>query len=137
MLKLKINTTRQITSNDLRIACDPPLLFEVRSFIAPDLVDKIADWERAGSKDANIGAALVAQVFVSVTQDGETYPLTSLSDVGALQETIEAASPGQAGGFICAMLEGFTANHYRFFRGGPTGLTASPPVSVNGSAQPV
>jgi len=136
MLKLKINTTRQINSNDLRIACDPPLYFDVRTFIPPDLVDKIADWERAGSKDFGTGAALLAQVFVSITQDDQTYSLSSPVEVNDLRETIEAANPGQGDGFICAMLEGFTANHYRFFRIGLTGSPALPPVSANGSAQP-
>lgn len=135
MLKLRINATRQISTTDLRIAWEPPLFFEVRTYIGADLNGKMADWEQAGSSNAGTAAGLIAECFVAVSQDGQSYPLTTQADVLALRDTIEEAAPGQGDMYLCAILEGFIREHYSFFRRGERSASAtSSPVSENGKA---
>lgn len=134
MMKLTIHTTRQISSADLRLAIDPPLSFEIRSYISYDLNLRLAEWQNAGRNNASEAAALINQLFVSVGQNGHLYPLNSPEAVNALRETIEATNPGEGDNFLIAMLNGFVINHYNFFSIERNGSAPSLPASENGSS---
>lgn len=125
MLNLTIHTTRRVSSGDLRLAIEPPLMFEVRGYIAFETNMRLAEWQNAGRSNAAEAAELISLLFVSVSQDGNVYRLDSREAVEALRETIEAQSPGEGDAFIIAMLYGFTVSHFNFFSSGRNGSAIS------------
>lgn len=134
MLNLTIHTARRVSSNDLRLAIDPPLFFEVKSYLTFDLNTRLVEWQNAGRSDVGEAADLVSRIFISVGQNGHVYPLHSREAVGELRETIEAGNPGEGDNFIVALLNGFVVSHFSFFSREQTGSALSQPTSGNGSS---
>lgn len=135
MLNLKINTTRRISTADMRLALDPPLYFEVKTYINAALNSRMADWEEAGlSRDTETAAEIISQVFISVIQDTVAYPLTTKADALALRDAIEEAGPGLGDEYLAAILTGFIGNHYRFFMTvPPASVSLSPELDTGNS----
>lgn len=129
MIKLGNVTTRKVTSGDLKIACNPPLVFEIKTVFPRPVLREAAKWQTDGSSDAGIAATLASRLFVSVSQNGDRYPLGSQEAIEQLRLAIEDQVPGSGDDFICSLLEGFINDHYDFFTKELTGSeTLLPPV---------
>lgn len=134
MLNLTINTTRKVSTAEMRMACDPPLYFQVRAYFGVEISQQMVNWQQAGARDAVGAADILSQVFLSVSQNGDSYSLTTPANVLALREAVEANSPGEGDGFLCALLENFVSNHYAFFTKAENGSAPSSPHSDDGSS---
>jgi hypothetical protein len=132
-MKLLVKVTRILTTDDLDLTCDPPLSFEVTGNVEPSIFKAVQEWEAAGFELERC-AELVGRVFISVTQDGQTYSLNGKAAALALYEAIEESNPGAAYQFMVRLLENFIQNHLRFFVSRRSGSPPSAPPSENGSA---
>ena len=113
-MQLQYNNTRWISTADLHIACDPPILFEVRTRLSPEWAQLHLDWEEAGGEDADVACEIVGRAFVHVAQGNEKYPLHNKEGAKVLRDAIEKGSPGEGDDFICHLALRFAQNHYRF-----------------------
>ena len=113
-MKIIYNPSRKITTGDLFIACDPPMLFEVKSRLSSDWATKHLAWEAGGSEDITIALELVSTGFLAVAQNGERYDLDSIEAATALREAIEGGNEGEGDTFICDIVSSFAHNHYSF-----------------------
>lgn len=107
-MKLKAKVTRTITTDDLEIYCDPPLTFEASGRINDKLTAELKQWYQNGY-DPQKTLDLIPQLFLNVSQDGQTYPLESRGDAEALQEALGA-------GFLVDLVEAFWDYDFRFFQ---------------------
>lgn len=133
-MKLSVQTTREVSTDSLNIFCDPPLIFKSRGFIAPGLFNEISEWEKKGH-DEKLAVGYISRLFVSFSQNGETFPLTTKEDAMALREAIEESNPGGADGFLSTLIEAYLNEHYRFFRNRLAVSESSLPVSSNGKVK--
>lgn len=114
-MKFTYHTTRQITTADLYDATDPPLIFQVKTRLSRDWLLAWDAFGEAEAGDVSAAADLVAEAFISVTQDGEEiYPLDSKADALALRDAIEEAQPGAGDAFLRHLALAFGTNHYRY-----------------------
>lgn len=132
-MKLSVQTTRTITTDELRLFCEPALTFRVKGFISPVLAKDLAEWEN--TYEGERAAELISGLFVSVSQGGYEFPLTTKSDVLAFKEAIEESNPGGGDGFLSTLLESYLNEHYRFFRNRLLELGNSLPVSDSGKVK--
>jgi hypothetical protein len=130
-MQLSVKTVRTISTDDLNIFCEPPLLFEARGYIAPELGGDLLEWE-AGGYAAERAAELLPRLFLSVAQEGIRYPLSTKADALALRDAIEAANPGYGDIFLSTLLDGYWNEHYRFFGRKRLASASSQTVSANG-----
>lgn len=113
-MKLTYNATRTITTADLGLACDPPLVFEVRVRVDPSWARLHLQWEEGGADDTDMACELVGKVFVNVGQDGKIYPIEGKEGAEDLRASIEESSPGEGDAFICHLALRFGQDHFRF-----------------------
>lgn len=142
-MKLSVQTTRIITTDELRLFCEPALTFRVKGFISPALAKDLAEWEN--TYEGERAAELISQLFVSVSartpgvavseQGGYEFPLTTKSDVIAFRDAIEESNPGGGDGFLSTLLESYLNEHYRFFRQKLLELENSSQASSNGKVK--
>jgi hypothetical protein len=130
-MKLTVKTIRTISTDDLSIFCEPPLTFEVRGYIAPELGSDLLEWEQGGYSIER-AAELLPRLFISVSQNEEHYSLATKTDALALRDAIEAANPGYGDTFLATLLDGYWNEHYRFFGRKRLASVNSQPVSENG-----
>jgi hypothetical protein len=132
-MKLTIQTTRTITTDELHLFCEPPLTFRVKGFIDPALAKELAQWENTYSGER--AAELISQLFVSFSHAGDSYPLDNKSAVLAFKDAIEEGNPGGGEGFLSTLLESYLNEHYRFFRQKLLALENSSQASNNGKVK--
>ena len=113
-MQIKYNPIRTITTADLFIACDPPITFDVKARLSPAWAIKSREWEESDSPDIDTAIELMSESFVSVAQDNETFPLTSIKAVQSLRDSIEQDNEGYGDEFIIHLVEMFSNNHFRF-----------------------
>jgi hypothetical protein len=108
MLKLKVKTTHKVTTEELEIFCDPPLTFEAVGNIGPQLWDELRDWsnERYPPEKA---VDFVPKLFVSVSQNGDTYPLATPEQAKALEDAV-------GGEFLSDLVENYWGYEFSFFK---------------------
>lgn len=104
---LKAKTTRIVTTDDLELYCDPPLVFEASGRINDKLTAELKEWYQNGY-DPQITLKFIPQLFLSVSQNGETFPIRSQADAEALREAL-------GDGFLLDLVEAFWDYDYRFF----------------------
>ena len=113
-MKLNYQFKRKITSADLFDACQPPLVFEVRTRPSRKWAKLNNDFETGGSTDVDTAKELIAMSFLTVSDGGQAYPLTTVENVDALRKAIENENPGYGDEFLCHVAWGFQANHYTY-----------------------
>lgn len=128
MFNLKIQTTETITTDDLEIFVgELPLIFEAVGNIPGPLQDDLLTWSRADYPLPQT-LQLVPRLFLSVSQNGDTYPLTSQAEAEALR-----AAVGEE--LLRDIVEGYWNYRYRFFKrkrlASANSLTE--PVAMNGN----
>ena len=121
-MKIKYSPTRTVTTADLFIAADPPIVFEVKARLSPGWAQLLRVWEDNGSDDEGMACELMGQAFMSVSQDDERYPLNSKEAAEQLSQAIEVENEGAGGPFICEVVQAFAFNHFNFLARSSAGL---------------
>lgn len=125
-MKLHIQTTQIVTTDDLEIYCgDLPLIFEAVGNISSGLHSDLLEWSQAERPAAGT-VALVPRLFMSVSQNGDKYPLTGSAEAEAFREAVGDE-------LLADIVEEFWNYRYRFFRRKRNGSANLPPASENGS----
>jgi hypothetical protein len=86
-MKLKVRTTHTLTTDDLEMFCDPPLTFEAVGSIDPRTSRDLSTWHSSKFPEGQ-AVDFVPKLFLSVAQNGTSYPLTTVEDARALQEAV-------------------------------------------------
>lgn len=113
-MNITINITRVLTTADLWMACDPVVEFEVRSRMTPDWARRVTVLEQENQPDVETALELIGEAFVSISQNGERYPLNSKEAATELMSAVEAGNPGSGEQFMVELCLGFASNHYNF-----------------------
>ncbi|GIK36569.1 MAG: hypothetical protein BroJett011_04020 [Chloroflexota bacterium] len=113
MIKLNYTPTYQFSSAEIFDATDQPLEFAAHSRLPAAWAALAKAWITSGSEDADVALTLVGMALVSVSQDGETYPIAGREGAEALRDAIEAASPGFGETFIKHLALGHYHLHFR------------------------
>jgi hypothetical protein len=108
MLKLKVKTTHTVTTDELEMVCDPPLTFEAVGNIGPHLWGELRDWSKGEYPMEEI-VDFIPKLFVSVSQNGDTYPLTTPAQAKALKESVGDE-------FIADLIESYWNYEFTFFK---------------------
>jgi hypothetical protein len=134
-MKLKLNYShkRVITTADLYDATDPPLIFEVLTRPPRVWATIYNDFEKDGAKDPIIARKLISLVFLTVSDEENTYPLNTIEAVAELQAAIEESNPGYGDEFSCNIAWSF-GRHYYSFLGDRLGNSQEPLPQLNGSS---
>lgn len=107
--KLNIQTTEKVTTDDLEIFVgDLPLIFEAIGNITGDLQSDLLAWSQA-DYSVNQAIQLVPRLFKSVSQNGDTYPLTGQAEAEALHQAV-------GDDLLKELVEGYWNYRYRFFK---------------------
>jgi len=114
-VNITINITRVLTTADLWMACDPVIEFEVRSRMPDDWGERALALNRE-QPDISEVLELIGQAFVSISQDGERYPLGTTEAARELMDTVETSSPGYGVQFVTDLLLSCVNNHYGYLR---------------------
>jgi len=107
-MDLVFNPTRKITTGEMYITCDPQLEFVVKVSVTRPTRLLMAGFARGDYTDLALAEQVIEKTFVSVAQNGHSYPLDS-------KEAVEALRESTGDDFILALAGGFVDNHYSFF----------------------
>lgn len=105
---LSIQTTMTLTTDDLEIYADPPLSFEAIGRVNDTLHRELAAWVSAGYP-ADQTARFISRLFLSVAQNGQSYPLSTADDAQALR-----AAVGDE--FLANLVESFWDYEFNYFK---------------------
>lgn len=108
MFKLRIKTTRTLTTKDLEVFCDPDLTFEAVGNIDPGTDGELREWAKAKYPPAE-AVRFVPRLFLSVSQDGSAHPLDT--EAGAEEFRQAVGDP-----FLCELVENFWNFDYFYFQ---------------------
>jgi hypothetical protein len=137
-MKLNYNAIRTITTADLFDACDPPLIFEVKTKPGRTWARLDRKFDETGNKDIEIAKQLIAEAFLTVSDGENTYDLRTIEQIENFGLAIDELSPDSGGGdeFLCAIAWGYSVNHYDFLA---KNLASSRKLltQLNGSGQKV
>ena len=132
-MKLNYNRKRTITTADLFDACDPPLVFEVRTRPPVGWAKLNNEFLMDDFNDPELAKTLIALAFLTVSDDETTYPITTVDQVNELREAIEEGNPGDGDDFLCTIAWGFSTNHFNFLEKN-LGNSREPLPQLNGSS---
>jgi hypothetical protein len=107
-MKLSVRTTHILTTDDLRIFCDPPLTFEAIGSIDPHTRIELSAWHDS-DYPAQQAVGFIPKLFLSVAQNGQSYPLTTDEDALALQDALGDK-------FISRLVNAYWDYEYRYFQ---------------------
>jgi hypothetical protein len=133
-MKLNYTNKRTITTADLFDACDPPLIFEVRTRPPKGWALIDLEFSKGGHEDVELAKQMIAGIFLTVSDGGEVYPLKTIKQVEALQQAIEDENPGYGEQFLITIAWGFSRNYYQYI-GDHLGNSLEPLPQLNGSGQ--
>ena len=108
MLNLAIKTTMVVSTDDLEVFSDPPLTFEAIGRINDTLHRELAAWANAGYP-ADQTARFIPRLFLSVAQNGQSYPLATPDDAQALREAVGDE-------WLANLVESFWDYEYNYFK---------------------
>jgi hypothetical protein len=111
-MKLIYNPTYEFNSADIFDNSEPPILYEAHSRQSPEWAALCREWLRDGAEDASRALEIVGRAIVSVSQNGEKFPLAGREGAEALREAIEANSPGYGDTFIKHLAIGHYNYHF-------------------------
>ncbi len=108
-IKLEYNPIYEFTTADYGDATDPPLTFEAHTNPGPVWRDLIGSWVLdLDTKNTDRAIDTVGHAIISVSQDGNKYPVGDREGAWALHAAIEKGNPGKADAFIV----GLALGHY-------------------------
>jgi len=113
-MKLTVRTTHTLTTNDLRVFCDPPLTFEAVGSIDPRTRIELSAWHDSDYPSGQ-AVSFIPKLFLSVAQNdsdgpmGPAYPLTTDEDARALQDALGDR-------FISRLVNAYWDYEYKYFQ---------------------
>ena len=113
-MKLNYSSKRTITTADLFDACNPPLIFEVRTRPPREWARLNNEFETDDCNDAELAKTLIAMAFLTVSDGENVYPISTPEEVDELRQNIEDDNPGHGNDFLTTIAWGFSTNHYNF-----------------------
>lgn len=106
-IKLEYNPVYQFTTADYGDATDPPLTFEAHTNPGPVWRDLIGSWVLdLDAQNLEKAIETVGEAIISVSQNGNRYPVGNREGAWALHAAIEKSNPGQGDTFIVALALG-------------------------------
>ena len=132
MIKLIYNPTYTFTNRDIFDASDSEITYEAWSRQTPDWAKLALEWKEDEGQDVERALELVAMGIVSVSQNGERYPLGGREGAEALRDAIEEQNPGQGDTFIKHLAWGHNSYHFRRLRDLVGNSAAPSPESSDG-----
>ncbi len=133
-MKLNYSSKRTITTADLFDACNPPLIFEVRTRPPRGWAKLQLEFDDSNHEDAKLAKQLISMAFLTVSDGENTYPIETVSQVEDLAQAIENENPGYGDEFLRTIAWGFSTNHYNYL-GDHLGNSLEPLPQLNGSGQ--
>ena len=125
MLNLPIRTTMSVTTDDLELYADPPLAFEAIGRVNDTLHRELAAWASAGYP-ADTTARFIPRLFLSVSLNGQTYPLTTQDEAQALRDAVGDE-------WLANLVEGFWDYEYNYFKKKRLASANLSPASATGN----
>lgn len=113
-MKLNYNATRTITTADLWDACNPPLIFEVKARPGIRWSELDNKFDDTNHTDVKMAQELISLAFLTVSDGENTYPISKVSQVKELQESIEELSPSHGETFILNVARSFSTSQYNY-----------------------
>lgn len=114
MIKINYKPTYSFTSLDIFDYADTdPITYEAHARQSPEWAALCRDWVRDGAEDVSRALEIVGLAFVSVSQDGQRYPLDGLNGAEALRAAVEADNPGYGDQFIKHLALAHYNYHFR------------------------
>jgi hypothetical protein len=135
-MKLNYTNKRIVTTADLFDACDPPLIFEVRTRPPREWARLNNEFEDDGCQDADLARILISMAFLTVSDGENVYPISTTEQVEDLRLAIESENLGYGNDFLCTIAWGFSTNHYTYL-GNHLGNSLKPLAQLNGSGQEI
>jgi len=122
---LKVKTSLTVTTDELEVFCDPPLTFEAVGNIDPNLWSQLKAWSE---KNYPLEQAVnfVPKLFVSVSQNGKAYPLTTEAAAEELRQAV--GDP-----FLCDLIENYWNYEFNYFKKKRLVSASSSPASATGN----
>lgn len=127
MLNLAIKTTFAVSTDDLGVFCDPPLTFQAIGRVNDTLHRELVAWGTAGYP-ADQTTRFIPRLFLSVAQNGVSYPLSTADDAQALREAVGDE-------FLANLVESFWDYEFSYFKKKRLASASLSPQSTNGSGQ--
>lgn len=120
----KIQSTLQVTTDDLEVYVgEEPLRFEAIANIPNGLNTELLEWSKVGYP-ANQAVKLVPKLFLSVSQNGTSYPLST-------QKEVEAFRAEVGDELTAEIVEGYWEYRFRYFKKKRIGLDTSSPMPLS------
>lgn len=107
-MKLKVKTTRTLTTDELEVYCEPVLTFEAVGNVDPQTHDALKTWAQA-KYPADQAVNFVPKLFLSVAENGTSYPLNTEGAARELQAVVGDA-------FLAELVENFWNYDYFYFQ---------------------
>jgi hypothetical protein len=133
-MKLNYSSKRTITTADLFDACNPPLIFEVRTRPPKGWAIIDLEFSEGNHEDVSLAKQLIAGAFLTVSDGENVYPISTIAQVEDLQQAIENENPGYGEDFLITIAWGFSRNYYQYI-GDHLGNSLRPSPQLNGSGQ--
>lgn len=134
MMKLNYSSSRTITTADMFDACNPPLIFKVRTRVPRGWASIDLDFSEGGHKNIKMAKQMIAGAFLTVSDGEGTYQIQTIEQVEELRHAIEIDNPGDGDSFLCSIAWGFSSNYYKFI-GDHLGNSLEPLSQLNGNGQ--
>ncbi len=127
MLSLTVETTMVVSTDDLELYASPTLVFRTVGRVNDTLHRELAAWASAGYP-AEQTARFIPRLFLSVSQNGQTYPLTTPDDAQALREAVGDE-------FLANLVESFWDYEFNYFKKKRLASANLSPQSTTGNGQ--
>ena len=114
MIKISYQPTYTFTSLDVFDYADSePITYEAHARQSAEWAALCQAWLKAGFEDVEQAIQIVGLAIVSVSQNGERYPISGIDGARALRDAVEAGNPGCGDAFIKHLALGHYNYHFR------------------------
>lgn len=113
-MKLNYANKRIVTTADLFDACDPPLIFEVRTRPPREWARVNKEFEDTGSNNPELAAKSISMTFLTVSDGENAYPISTVEQVEQMARAIDDGNPGYGDDFLCTTAQGFAINYFNY-----------------------
>lgn len=114
MIKLNYNPTYTFSSVDVFDYADTePITYEAHARQSSEWAAMCREWVADGAVDVERALDIVGLAIVSVSQNGERFPLAGRAGAEALRAAIEESNPGHGDTFIRHLALGHYSLHFR------------------------
>lgn len=136
MLNIKYRATYTFTDRDIGdISDNEPIIYEVwanRKDGWSDTQDRLI---KSNFEDIETALDMIGLAVVSISQNGERFPLKGRAGAEDLHRTIEDQNPGCGDEFVCRLAIGICSQQVQYERQRLGNLDKPLPVSANGNGK--